>query len=176
MDKSQTMKAPRKVHSTAIALLCAAILPLFLLFGCGKAGKSQKEQLAEAFVTPPDSARPGVYWYFMDGNLSREGMTADLESMRAAGIGSVLFLEVDVGVPRGNVRFMSEEWINLFKHARNECERLGITMKLGLGPGWTGSGGPWVKPEQSMQHLVSTLSEIGGPGKVSVKAETSVLR
>ena len=46
---------------------------------------------------------------------------------------------------------------------------LGITMKLGLGPGWTGSGGPWVKPEQSMQHLVSSLLEVTGPGKVSMR-------
>ena len=120
-------------------------------------------------MSPPDSTRPGVYWYFMDGNISREGMTADLESMKAAGIGSVLFLEVNVGVPRGRVDFMSQAWLDLFKHARNECERLGITMKLGLGPGWTGSGGPWVKPEQSMQHLVSSLSEVTGPLRLSRK-------
>ena len=59
------------------------------------------------FVSPPESARPGVYWYFMDGNLSKEGMTKDLESMKRVGIGSVVFLEVNVGIPRGHVDFLS---------------------------------------------------------------------
>ncbi len=83
-------------------------------------------------------------------------MTKDLESMKAAGIGNVLFLEVNVGVPRGKVDFLSDEWQDLFKHAVKECERLGIELTLGSGPGWAGSGGPWVKPEQSMRHLVAS--------------------
>jgi hypothetical protein len=135
--------------------------------------KSNNEiQLAEikkSFISPPDSVRPGVYWYFMDGNLSREAMTADLESMKEAGIGNLVFLEVNVGIPRGKVDFLSEEWLDLFKHAEKEAERLGINITLGLGPGWTGSGGPWVKPEQSMQHLVSTTGQVSGPGKRMIK-------
>ena len=122
-------------------------------------------KLKEDFKNPPDAARPGVYWYFMDGNLSREGMTADLESMKEAGIGNVLFLEVNVGVPRGSVDFLSEEWQELYKHAVREAERLGIEITLGSGPGWAGSGGPWVKPEQSMQHLVASSTEVKGPSK-----------
>ncbi len=120
------------------------------------------DKLKENFENPPDSARPGVYWYFMDGNLSKEGMTADLESMKEAGIGNVLFLEVNVGVPRGPVDFLSEEWQELYKHAVREAERLGIEITLGSGPGWAGSGGPWVKPEQSMQHLVAATLEVKG--------------
>ena len=128
-------------------------------------GKTSTNSLKEGFINPPDSARPGVYWYFMDGNLSREGMTADLESMKEAGIGNVLFLEVNVGVPRGSVDFLSEEWQELYKHAVREAERLGIEITLGSGPGWAGSGGPWVKPEQSMQHLVASSTEVKGPSK-----------
>jgi len=78
----------------------------------------------------------------MDGNLSREGMTADLESMKEVGIGNLVFLEVNVGVPRGPVDFMSDQWQDLFTHAVRESERLGIDITLGSGPGWTGSGGP----------------------------------
>ena len=99
-----------------------------------------KDNLAQSFREPPDSARPGAYWYFMDGNLSREGMTRDLESMKAAGMGHVVFLEVNVGVPRGPVDFLSERWQNLFVHAVREAERLGIEIILGSGPGWAGSG------------------------------------
>lgn len=123
------------------------------------------DELKENFKNPPDTSRPGVYWYFMDGNLSREGMTADLESMRDAGIGSVLFLEVNVGIPRGRVDFLSDEWQELYKHAVNEAERLGIEVILGSGPGWAGSGGPWVKPEQSMRHLVASETRLKGPVK-----------
>jgi hypothetical protein len=102
--------------------------------------------LVQSFKSPPPTARPGVYWYFMDGNLSKEGMTKDLEAMVEAGIGYLVYLEVNVGVPRGDVDFLSPAWRELFKHALEECERLGIQMTLGVGPGWTGSGGPWVRP------------------------------
>ncbi|MBC7572420.1 MAG: glycosyl hydrolase [Spirosoma sp.] len=121
------------------------------------------DRLRTGFVNPPDSARPGVYWYFMDGNLSQEGMMKDLESMKQAGIGKVVFLEVNVGVPRGPVDFLSDQWLVLFKHAVREAERLGIDIVLGVGPGWTGSGGPWVEPSQSMQHLVASSTEVTGP-------------
>jgi len=67
-------------------------------------------ELATRFLNPPDCARPGVYWYFMGGNLNRKEMTADLESMKEAGIGNLVFLDVNVGVPRGPVDFMSEQW------------------------------------------------------------------
>ena len=117
------------------------------------------------FLNPPDSARPGVYWYFMDGNMSKEAMTADLESMKAAGIGNVLFLEVNVGIPRGTVDFLSDQWQDMFTHGVREAERLGITISLGVGPGWSGSGGPWVSGHQSMQHLVSSAIRISGGTK-----------
>ena len=101
----------------------------------------------------------------MDGNLNREGITADLESMRAAGLGGVVICEVNVGVPRGPVEFMSPEWRGLFKHVVREAERLGLEVTLNAGPGWTGSGGPWVKPEQSMQHIVAAAVETEGPSR-----------
>lgn len=115
------------------------------------------------FSQPPAAARPGVYWYFMDGNRNKAAMTADLESMKQVGIGNVLFLEVNVGVPRGPVDFLSDEWNELFRHAVRECERLGIELALGTGPGWTGSGGPWVKPEESMQELVGSTTYVVFP-------------
>jgi hypothetical protein len=133
---------------------------------CSRTGEGKSAASLEAgFATPPDSVRPGVYWYFMDGNLSREAMTADLEAMKNAGIGEVIFLEVNVGLPRGKVDFLSDEWQELFKHAVREAERLGIEITLGIGPGWTGSGGPWVKPEQSMMHLMTSSVNVTGPSE-----------
>ncbi len=121
--------------------------------------------LEDEFRQPPDAARPGVYWYFMDGNLNRQEMVKDLESMAEVGLGNLVFLEVDVGVPRGPVKFMSGEWQDLFANAVHQAERLGIDITLGAGPGWCGSGGPWVKPEQSMQHLVFSAVNVKGPAR-----------
>lgn len=125
------------------------------------------DDLEARFVNPPDSARPGVYWYFMDGNLNGKEMTADLESMKAAGLGNLVFLEVDVGIPKGPVRWMTEAWQGLFVQAVRDAERLGIDITLGIGPGWCGSGGPWVKPEDAMQHLVYSVVEVKGPQQYS---------
>ncbi len=121
------------------------------------------DDLPARFLNPPDSAKPGVYWYFMDGNLDGKEMTADLESMKKAGLGNLVFLEVNVGVPAGPVKFMSGPWQDLFAKAMHDAERLGIDVSLGKGPGWCGSGGPWVKPEHSMQHLVFSTVEVKGP-------------
>ncbi|WP_036930478.1 glycosyl hydrolase [Prevotella sp. 10(H)] len=135
------------------------------VFLCGAiqcSNNSQSEDIEKGFKNPPVSAKSGVYWYFMDGNFSKEGITKDLESMVRVGISHVIFLEVNVGVPRGKVDMLSTEWKDMFKHAVKECERLGVEMTLGVGPGWTGSGGPWVKPEESMQHLVSSSVIVDG--------------
>ncbi|MCX6261218.1 MAG: glycosyl hydrolase, partial [Bacteroidia bacterium] len=141
-------------------------LPLLFLvtFISSCSNPKHSDSLKQGFTNPPDSARPGVYWYFMDGNIEREAITADLESMKEAGIGYVVFLEVNVGVPRGKVDFLSDEWQELFKHAVREAERLGIRIILGSGPGWAGSGGPWVTPSQSMMHLVASDTIVKGPG------------
>jgi len=122
------------------------------------------ETLEKEFLSPPDSARPGVYWYFMDGNQDRKEMVADLHAMKSAGIGSVLFLEVDLGMARGPVSFMSEPWQDNVAHAFVEAGKLGMEVVLGTGPGWAGSGGSWVAAADSMQHLVGSSLKVSGPG------------
>ncbi|MDH7492661.1 MAG: glycosyl hydrolase [Candidatus Saccharicenans sp.] len=157
----------REAFNNRIIFKIAAWFACFLLAaGCQWA---KKGSLEEGFRKPADEYRPGAYWYFMDGNLSREAMTADLEAMKKAGLSWALFLEVNVGVPRGRVDFLSNEWQDLFTHAVREAERLGIRLIVGSGPGWAGSGGPWVTPEQSMQHLVASETRIKGPGRVKLK-------
>lgn len=127
------------------------------------ANAAPPDTLARRFVVPPDSARPWVYWYFMDGNITREGIHADLEAMKKAGIGGAIYLEVGIGIPRGPVAFMSPQWQDLFAYAVTEAKRLGLQIALGTGPGWAGSGGPWVTPELSMQHLVASETTVSGP-------------
>ncbi len=122
--------------------------------------------LEQGFAHPPDAARPQTYWFVMDGNFNREGITADLEAIKRVGLGGVLFMEVDVGIPKGPVKFMSPPWRELFKHANAEAARLGLEITMPASPGWTGSGGPWVKPEQSMQKLVYSETIVDGPRNV----------
>ena len=130
-----------------------------------RAPEPARDALEAGFRNPPDSAKPHTWWHWMNGMVTPEGITADLEAMKRAGIGGMIIMEVNVGLPQGPVKFMSPEWRRLFKHVVAEAERLGLEVTLISGPGWTGSGGPWVKPEQSMQHIVASATEVKGPGR-----------
>ena len=134
-----------------------------VLLALAGTGSPFPANLEGAFANPEMASRPWVYLMISDGNLSREGITADFEAMQDAGIGGVIIMEVDVGIPRGPVAFMSPQWCELFRHAVQEAERLGLQITLNAGPGWTGSGGPWVPAAQSMQHLVAAEVEVRGP-------------
>ena len=127
------------------------------------------DALQSAFDAPPQSTKPWVYWYFMDGHITRQGLTNDLEAMKKAGIGGAIFLTVNLGVPKPQkpVEFMSAEWQDLYAHMIKEADRLGIAISLGVGPGWSGDGGPWLKPEQTMQHLVASVTPVSG-GRVDI--------
>ena len=136
------------------------------------------DPLQAAFDTPPQSAKPWVYWYFMDGHISREGLTKDLEAMKKAGIGGAIFLTVNIGVPKPKqpVEFMSPEWQQLYGHMIKEADRLGIAISLGVGPGWSGDGGPWLKPEETMQHLVASVTPVTGGARVDTVLPRPVQR
>jgi len=115
------------------------------------------------FLTPPDAARPWVYWFFLNGNITREGITADLEAMRRVGIGGVLIMEVDQGAPKGPARFGSPAWRKLFQHVCAEADRLGLKVNMNNDSGWCGSGGPWITPELAMQKVTWTETAVEGP-------------
>lgn len=100
----------------------------------------------------------GCYWEWMNGNISKEGITKDLEYMKAAGIESAFIFDAWVGVSRGPVDYGSREWIDAVKHACKEAKRLGIVLGLHNSPGYTAMGGPWIKPEESMKQLTWSVS------------------
>ena len=114
------------------------------------------DELATNFATPPPAARPWVYWFWLNGNITRQGLTADLEAMQRAGIGGVLIMEVDQGAPVGPVAFMGEQWRELFKFMVAEASRLGIEVNMNNDAGWNGSGGPWVPLDKAMQVVVTS--------------------
>src|ERR1017187_6576687 len=121
------------------------------------------DALERGFTHPPDSARPWVYWFWLSGNITSNGITADLEAMKRVGIGGVLIMETDQGAPVGPADFMGPNWRDLFKHVASEARRLGLEVNLNNDAGWNGSGGPWIKPEQSMQKVVWAETNLAGP-------------
>ncbi len=123
------------------------------------------DTLEKGFLSPPDSARPWVYWIALNGNLSKEGITADLEAMARVGIGGVIYMEVNQGTPAGPADFAGPLWRDLIKHACNEANRLGLAINMNNDAGWCGSGGPWITPELSMQVLTMSETFVEGPKK-----------
>lgn len=105
----------------------------------------------------------GCYWEWMNGNISKEGITKDLEYMKAAGIESAFIFDTWVGIDRGPVDYASAEWIDAVKHACKEAKRLGIVLGLHNSPGYTAMGGPWIKPEESMKELTWSVSSKKNP-------------
>ena len=121
--------------------------------------------LEDGFRRPPEVARPWVYWFWLNGYITREGITADLEAMKRVGIRGVLIMEVDQGTPLGPVPFASEKWRELFRHVVSEAHRLGLEVNMNNDAGWCGSGGPWVPPEKAMQRVVWTETHVTGPAR-----------
>lgn len=138
-----------------------------VLLGCFTAAAvlAQSPALEEAFRNPPDAARPHTWWHWMNGNISREGITADLEAMTRVGVGGAQIFDVDPGIPPGPVRYGTAEWRAMVKHAASEAQRLGVELCLHNCAGWSSSGGPWVTPEHAMQMLVVSETQLAGPSR-----------
>jgi hypothetical protein len=114
------------------------------------------DNLKEEFAKPGVENRPWVFWFWNNGNLTKEGITADLEAMANTGIGGVLIMEVGQGAPVGPIDFLSDQWRELFQFMIQEANRCGIEVNMNNDAGWNGSGGKWIKPEHGMQILTWT--------------------
>jgi alpha-L-rhamnosidase/Glycosyl hydrolases family 2, sugar binding domain len=126
-------------------------------------GDKVADPLAAAFRTPPLSARPHTWWHWMNGNVTKEGITADLEAMRQVGIGGAQMFTVDQDIPAGSAKYAGPEWRALTAFAVKEAARLGLELCLHNCAGWSSSGGPWVKPEDAMQVLAWSSVQVKGP-------------
>ena len=128
------------------------------------------DELQKGFATPPDSARPWCYWWWLNGAASKEGITRDFEQMKSQGIGGALLFdagEAGAEAPRGP-QFLSSDWRVLFKHAVREADRLGIVLSVNLCSGWN-AGGPWVTPEHAAKKLIGVATTVRGPGRIHVR-------
>ncbi len=127
------------------------------------------------FQNPPADTRPGCYWYWINDNVSKKGITKDLEAMARVGIGRAYIGHIynhdpDVpsrATPVGKVKFMSDAWWDAVQWAVKEADRCGVEIGFFNSSGWSQSGGPWVKPSQSMRYLIHSETTITGGSAIN---------
>ena len=122
--------------------------------------------LEQGFMNPPNSAKPHTWWHWINGNISKRGITADLEAMKKIGLGGAQIFNVEVGIPVGKAPMMTPQWQEMMAWAFKEAKRLGIEICVHNCGGWSSSGGPWVKPEDAMQFLTWSETNVSGPTKL----------
>lgn len=120
------------------------------------------EELARKFNNPDHRAKPWVFWNWMGGSISREGITADLQAMRDVGIGGVIMFNIGILVPEGDIQYRSKEWLDMVKYAAKTAKEYDIDFTMFNSDGWSTSGGPWVTKENAMKKLVFSEIQIEG--------------
>ncbi len=150
-------------HGTALRLLLSLSLSLSLSLRAA-------DPLAAGFAQPPAQTKPWCYWYWINDNISREGITRDLEAMARVGIGEVLIGNIFLdNQPAGKVKLFTDEWWALVAHAMREGGRVGVNIGMFNCPGWSQSGGPWIKPASAMRYIVSSETRVQGPRRFAEK-------
>jgi hypothetical protein len=146
----------------------ALLLTLAFAFPCALRAE---DSLAQQFQNPPEETKPWCYWYWYKSDITLEGITKDLEAMKKAGIRLAMIGNIDYGsLPSGNVKMFTPEWKAATKHAMAEGARLGVDIYMFNSPGWSQSGGPWIKPEQSMRRVIwNEVPAKGGPFSAKVR-------
>ncbi len=154
------------------------LLVFLVVFGfCGAVRVAADSRLERGFSDPPNEARLRAYWWWLNGDVTKDAITRDLEEMKAKGFGGALICDADGSSQDGNQRaphgptFLSEPWRELFKHTLREANRLGLEMSLNIQSGWN-VGGPMVKPEDAPKKLVWTETRLTGPNAVEVQLPT----
>ncbi len=141
-------------------------LTLLCIAGCQSPAPAGQDHIQTEFERVPEAVKPWAYWYWMDDNVSKQGITDDLESMAEIGIKEVFIGNIGgEDIPSGDVRMLSEEWWELMRWSIREGHRTGVDIGVFNSPGWSQSGGPWVTPDKAMRFLVSSETEVTGPAR-----------
>lgn len=155
------MKSRLKQQIFAISLLaCTVISP---------ANALQTHSLREQFQNPSDEAKPWTFWYWMFGAVSKEGITADLEAMKRAGLGGTYLMPIK-GIKEGpqyngKAQQLTPEWWEMVRFSMEEADRLGLKLGMHICDGFALAGGPWMTPKESMQKVVWSDTIVDG-GKI----------
>ncbi len=163
-----------KSFASALKSLAIVTCILALTLQSSNAQSTYKMQadLRQQFLNPPPSASPWVFWYWMQAAVSKEGITADLDAMKQAGIGGayMMFIKGVANPPYTDTPALqlSSRWWQMVRHAVNEADRNGIKLGIHVSDGFALAGGPWITPEMSMQKVVWTQTHVKGGNPISI--------
>ena len=134
------------------------------------ADAQQTRSLREQFQNPSDEAKPWTFWYWMYGVVSKEGITADLEAMKHAGLGGTYLMPIK-GIHEGaqydgKAQQLTPEWWEMVRFSMEEADRLGLKLGMHICDGFALAGGPWITPKESMQKVVWSDTMVDG-GKLN---------
>ena len=140
--------------------ICAALL---MLFSCCLTAFSGDGPVESGFRSPPQEARPRVWWHWEDGNVTRDGIRKDLEWMHRVGIGGYHHFDAGISqkpVVEHRLVYMHEDWKDAFRYALELSDSLGMSVGIASSPGWSNTGGPWVSRDDAMKKLVWTSVDL----------------
>jgi hypothetical protein len=151
-----------------IKLLKLQLVILLSIVALNSSAQNSSDFLEKGFKNPPQQAEPRTWWHWTNSNITKDGITKDLEWMKRVGIGGMQLADVASGqgqTVEKRIIFGSPEWLDAVRHAASEAQRLNLEMTIFSSAGWSLTGGPWVKPEQAMKKLVWSETNINGPIK-----------
>lgn len=131
----------------------------------GFARAERSDILATDFMTPPNSAKPRVWWHWMNGNVTKDGIAKDFAWMKRVGIGGVQNFDAALNTPQvvqNRLVYMSPEWKDAFRYAVRRADQLDLEFAIAASPGWSETGGPWVEPKDGMKKLVWSETIVEG--------------
>ncbi len=158
------MKRRDFLKSTSAAGLVTIITPTGIVEAFTRQATGS---LDAGFANAPMASWPQTWWHWMNGNVTKEGITLDLEAMKRIGVGGFQNFDAGTLIPKGPIVYLSPEWIELKKHAIKEADRLGMEFTMHNCPGWSSSGGPWITPELNMQQVTTSEAFFTGGQQIS---------
>ncbi|MBE2215885.1 MAG: alpha-L-arabinofuranosidase [Opitutaceae bacterium] len=164
--------AARPEASPYFRVVASGLALTAVLLGLALAPRASAGTLESGFAQPPADTRPRTFWLWMNGNVTRDGITRDLEAMARIGLGGVMMFDGSTYLPAGPAGYLSPTWRELMTHAIAEGNRLGLDVGIHNAPGWSSSGGPWVTPAQAMQQLSWTETTVNGGRRVEIDLPT----
>ena len=135
-------------------------------------------EMEKKFKDIPEEQPTAVYWYWIAGNMSKDGVVKDLQAMKKAGLNRVQigFIGEGQGAPEGPVKMFTDEWWDIVHTMFKTATELDIEVGLFNCPGWSQSGGPWVKPGQSMRYLGFVKDTVEVPAPVKARGRKASRR
>ena len=129
------------------------------------------EPLHAEFQTPTRDHRPETWFHLIGGNVSKAGLTKDLEAISQAGMQGIQLFHGSGRAWPGvspQIQTLSESWDDMIRHVADETKRLDLRFTMQNCPGWAMSGGPWITPDKAMRHVIASTQHLQGGQAVSI--------